>query len=205
MTDNRLSEAFKRHPRPQALNFPETTISPQHVQLVVPTKAALARRSTEAQQSTSPSCISRKRSRAALEPAVLRDTDSSLSMTNERRRLSVKTSSPWREHIRLGVLVQGVQQLIICASSPDRESLCMFKSMKARESNLVFECFPATKHPNLVTVLEASRIHDLVYLKMEYSRHTLEEVLRVSLTMTESHIRVLARSVCVLCDLGEWR
>lgn len=103
---------------------------------------------------------------------------------------------PWDHLKRLGTVIQGKSELIVCMNKDEPQSMSMVKELSRaggglKEANLLRKL----SHPNIVKMIEVFLQDDDVYIELEYCRFTLEEVLSVHVRFEEPHIRLIAQSV----------
>jgi hypothetical protein len=53
-----------------------------------------------------------------------------------------------------------------------------------------------SNHLHVATINQVFESGELMYFRFDYSRFTLEEILNVHLRLDESHLRIIASSVC---------
>lgn len=127
-------------------------------------------------------------------PAATTDNDSELGTPLPCPEIVVNyEQSPWQTFTRLGELVQGKQRHIVCIRKHIMRETYMFKA-----SNLSLtkaELLKSLTHPNLLSIRHVFIHNHIVYVGMVYTRHTLEEILHVHLSLEESHIQAIAQSV----------
>ena len=196
----RWQEIFVRAPRPQEPSLPH-----------VPTKVRLA------QQINAGEASSRTPLSIPL-PTYKRKTSEDFSRENQAELLSrptkrmrplgestinhdraplviMRMQSPWQTVKRLGVFKQGSTRWTICAPKEDFLDLIMFEELDKKAGITKFNLLKNLSHPNIIKLKHAF-IHDnLVYLGLEYCRHTVQELIHVHIPLEEYHIRVLAKSV----------
>ncbi|KAF1347676.1 hypothetical protein BDV97DRAFT_415663 [Delphinella strobiligena] len=101
--------------------------------------------------------------------------------------------SPWDDYMRLGELVQGKQRHVVGIPRIGDQTLHMFKKVLAANRKRVD--LLAIEHPNIATIRQIFAEEHAIYLHMEYTRHTLEEMIYVHLPLKEAHIRIIAQSI----------
>jgi serine/threonine protein kinase len=101
--------------------------------------------------------------------------------------------SPWAAINRLGNLVQGEHQWHVGLS---KGKLTMLRKSELEAGRQLLEKVKLLAHPSISKLEDVFEDKTSLYFRFEYSRFTLEEILNVHLRLDESHIQMIACSVC---------
>ena len=83
----------------------------------------------------------------------------------------------------------------MCAPKEDFLDLIMFEELDKKAGTTKFDLLKNLSHSNIIKLKHAFINDNLVYLGLEYCRHTVQELIHVHIPLEEYHIRVLAKSV----------
>lgn len=114
---------------------------------------------------------------------------------DEKRRALLQTvnESPWTMLTRHGELLQGKSVRSICVS---QGKLVMIKEIASIAGRRQLEMSKKlSEHSHVSTIQKAFEAENLIYVQLEYSKYTLEEILNVHICLEEAHIRVIASAV----------
>jgi hypothetical protein len=114
----------------------------------------------------------------------------------------VLPKSNWVEHVKLGTLVQGGRESLVCCSRKDQR-LFMLKDI-GRERDSHVDTIATLQHRHVALASFHIDTESTSYIAFQYTRHTLEELLHIHVTMDECHIRAIALPVRS-ADRGECR
>ncbi|KAM0714190.1 hypothetical protein Q7P37_009237 [Cladosporium fusiforme] len=101
--------------------------------------------------------------------------------------------STWVDYVKLGTLVQGGRELLVCYSR-NNQRLFMLKDVSVG-ANSCMEKLATLRHRHIVLASFFIDLESTSYMAFEYTCHTLEELLHTHVTMNEDHIRAIALPV----------
>ncbi|KAA8613256.1 Pkinase domain containing protein [Pyrenophora tritici-repentis] len=106
--------------------------------------------------------------------------------------------SPWKTLVRQGNLVQGKYVWSICVY---KSQLVLVKEMTIQAGRDELEKMKKlSDHPHVSTIRQAFETESSLFLQLEYSRYTLEEVLNVHTRLEEPHIPNFEESIQVTTE-----
>lgn len=112
-----------------------------------------------------------------------------------RDTVKIEERTPWEDFAQLGVLVQGAEQSLVGMPRAGPPVVYMFKKLHQSVGRPLLQRFQDFKHHNIVQIKHVFAHDSDIYLGMDYLRFTLEEVVHVHLPFTETHVRLLGKSV----------
>ena len=101
--------------------------------------------------------------------------------------------SPWKTLARQGNLVQGKYVWSICVY--ERQLVLIKETPIQTGRDELEKVKKLSNHLHVSTIIQAFQTETSLFLQLEYSRYTLEEVLNVHICLEELHIRMIASSV----------
>ena len=111
----------------------------------------------------------------------------------EQDKVPVKTSA-WVDFIRLGKLVQGDCETLVCSQRDSKATLFMFKLVQGRE-RFDLKRVLDLRHPNILMARHIIESDVDTHIGFDYFRYTLEEALNVHLAPQEAHVHAIAAAV----------
>jgi hypothetical protein len=194
---------FKRHSRAQGVTLVDTARSrPLTTQELIPPPPALSkegahRRSRVLNVRQTPSWISSERGLAVSPKASTSDSipeQAQRPATPPRQvEAAVIPRSTWVDCVKLGTLVQGGRELLVCCTR-NNPRLFMLKDVGCEVENCV-EKIAMLQHRHIALASFFIDTESTSYVAFSYTRYTLEELLHIHVTMDESHIRAVALPV----------
>jgi len=197
---------FKRHSRAQGVALIDTVRSkPSTTEELSPppptlSKEGTRRRSRVLNVRQTPSWVPSERGLAVL-PEVSKSDSGSQQVQRpaappRQVQTAVVPNSTWVDCIKLGTLVQGGRELLICRSRKDQR-LFMLKDVGCEVKNRT-ENIATLQHRHIALASFRVDTESTSYIAFLYARYTLEELLHTHVTMEESHIRAVALPVRVI-------
>lgn len=116
---------------------------------------------------------------------------------------SLVPKSTWVDYVKLGTLVQGGRELLVCCSRKDQR-LFMLKDVGIGANSRV-EKISTLQHRHIVLASFFIDSESTSYMAFEYTRHTLEELLHTHVKMNEDHIRAIALPVMSIDRERSWQ
>jgi hypothetical protein len=125
-------------------------------------------------------------------------TKAALLERSLRKQKAISTD-PWSTLLLQGDLVQGGSRWHLCIHDG---IMTLLKSADVDSGKRELEKLKMlSNHPHVTTVKQVFESGGLMYFRFDYSRFTLEEILNVHLRLDESHLRIIASSVCAPMSL----
>jgi hypothetical protein len=197
---------FKRHSRAQGIALIDTLrskpLTTQELSPPPPTlsKEGARRRSRVLNVRQTPSWVPSERG-SAVSPGVSKPDNGSQQAERpaappRQVQTAVVPNSTWVDCIKLGTLVQGGRELLICRSRNDQR-LFMLKDVGSELKNRM-ENIATLQHRHIALASFRVDTESTSYIASPYTRYTLEELLHTHVTMEESHIRAVALPVRVI-------
>lgn len=171
---NPLEKAFQRHSRAQqaSVSLPEAQAPKQRLSRI---------------QST-PSWV----------PPVPTVPHRDLGKLGRQDKVPAKQSE-WLDFLRLGNLVQGESEALICYERDRKSTMFMFKLVEKRNSagteDAKFKQTLKLRHTNIVAARHVIESAVGTHVGFDYFRFTLEEVLGVHMLLEEAHLHTIATAV----------
>lgn len=194
---------FKRHSRAQGITLVDTVRSrpttPLEVSQPPPTlpREGALRRSRVLNVRQTPSWIQSKG--PAVEPSktgipsnVAKEVER-LPTPPRKAETTVVPRSNWVDYVKLGTLIQGGRESLICCSRNDQR-LFMLKNV-GRDGNSHVEMIALLEHRHVALASFHIDTESTSYIAYQFTRHTLEELLHIHVTMDECHVRAIALPV----------
>lgn len=114
-----------------------------------------------------------------------------------RKKKAISTD-PWKTLLLQGELIQGRTRWHLCIHEG---IMALLKSADIDSGKRELEKIKMlSSHPHVATVNQVFESEGLMYFRFDYSRYTLEEILNVHMRLDESHLRIIASSVCAHAD-----
>jgi hypothetical protein len=197
---------FKRHSRAQGIALIDTLrskpLTTQELSPPPPTlsKEGARRRSRVLNARQTPSWVPSKRG-LAVSPEVSKPDSGSQQVERpaappRQVQTAAVPNSTWVDCMKLGILVQGGRELLICRSRNDQR-LFMLKDVGSEVKNRM-ENIVTLQHRHIALASFRVDTESTSYIAFSYTRYTLEELLHTHVTMEESHIRAVALPVRVI-------
>jgi hypothetical protein len=197
---------FKRHSRAQGIALIDTLRSkPSTTQELSPppptlSKEGVRRRSRVLNVRQTPSWVPSERG-LAVSPEVSKPDSGAQQVERpaappRQVQTAIVPNSTWVDCIKLGTLVQGGRELLICRSRNDQR-LFMLKDVGSELKNRM-ENIATLQHRHIALASFRVDTESTSYIASPYTRYTLEELLHTHVTMEESHIRAVALPVRVI-------
>lgn len=121
-------------------------------------------------------------------------TKAALLERSIRKKKEISTD-PWKTLALQGELIQGRSRWHLCIHEG---VMTLVKSVDIESGRQELEKIKKlSNHPHVATIGQVFESDQLMYFRFEYSRFTLEEILNVHLCLDESHLRIIASSVCL--------
>jgi hypothetical protein len=194
---------FKRHSRAQGVTLIDAARSrPSTTQELSPPPPTLSkegahRRSRALNVRQTPSWISSERGLAVSSKADTFDSVSEqaqhLATSPRLTEAAVVPTLTWVDCVKLGTLVQGGRELLICCNR-DNQRLFMLKDVGCGVKTCV-DRIGMLQHRHIALASFVIDTETTSYVAFAYTRYTLEELLHIHVTMNESHIRAVALPV----------
>jgi hypothetical protein len=118
----------------------------------------------------------------------------SRKLPNDGNNSNTVEQSTWLDFIRLGKLVQGESEVLVCTRRENQSRLLMFKWV-GEDMDKVVEQSLAFNNPNVVVARYVVSSDMGTHVAYDYVRFTLSEALSVHMAMEEVHVRAIAISV----------
>ena len=194
-----LDLAFKRHSRAQAAARPFAPAKLATLENVLPRENSIrrprvlnAQRTPSWVRSTAPSAIVK----APPSPLEALPAQQLLPTTPvQANKRSIRPEFRWIDHIKLGTLVQGGQELLVCCS---RQGQMFMLKRIGYEIDEQRERIASLSHRHIAVMSCFVATETVSYVAFSYVRFTLEELLCVHIAMEEIHVRAVASAVCTL-------
>lgn len=115
------------------------------------------------------------------------------------QRQKAIAKDPWTSLLLQGDLVQGKSRWHLCIHDG---TMALLKSVDIDSGKQELEKLKMlSNHSHVATINQVFESEELMYFRFDYSRFTLEEILNVHLRLDESHLRIIASSVCAVVTL----
>lgn len=115
------------------------------------------------------------------------------------QRQKAIAKDPWTSLLLQGDLVQGKSRWHLCIHDG---TMALLKSVDIHSGKQELEKLKMlSNHSHVATINQVFESEELMYFRFDYSRFTLEEILNVHLRLDESHLRIIASSVCAVVTL----
>jgi len=194
---------FKRHSRAQGIALIDTLRSkPLTTQELSPPPPTLSKegaccRSRVLNVRQTPSWVPSERG-STVSPGVSKPDSGSQQAERpaappRQVQTAVVPNSTWVDCIKLGTLVQGGRELLICRSC-NNQRLFMLKDISCEVKNRT-ENIATLQHRHIALASFWVDTESTSYIAFSYTRYTLEELLHTHVTMEESYIRAVALPV----------
>lgn len=111
-----------------------------------------------------------------------------------QRKKDTSTDDPFRFLNVQGELIQGRSRWHLCIHEG---VMALVKSVDVDSGQRELEKTKnLSNHPHVATISQVFESEQLMFFRFEYTRFTLEEILNVHLCLDETHLRIIASSVC---------
>lgn len=177
-----VEKVFKRHSRPQLPVVPSPSRRP----------LTIGSRSEPSWKSSHVRAVKQK-AREPAQPGKLEEVHEEIR--EEIREDAVERAveeSEWVSFIRLGTLIQGSSELIICHRRDAGTALYMFREI---EHDTLVKRALNLRHSSLATPKFSIDSAAGRYLGFEYLRFSLQELVKTAMRMEERHLQTVVRSV----------
>jgi hypothetical protein len=201
-----LDLAFKRHSRAQVAGVRETAkplFAPVKLAApdnALPRESSLIRRPRVLNAQCTPSWLRSPASSAivreppsATEELPVQQSTSTIPVQKRRERTIPQFQ--WIDHIKLGTLIQGGRELLICCS---RQGQMFMLKRISYEVDAHRERIASLSHRHIAVMSFFIATETVSYVAFPYVRFTLEELLYVHVAMEEVHVRTVASAVSTI-------
>jgi serine/threonine protein kinase len=111
------------------------------------------------------------------------------------RKIKEISTDPWKSLALQGELIQGRSKWHLCIHEG---VMVLVKRVDIESGRGELEKIKKlSNHPHIATISQVFESEQSMFFRFEYSRFTLEEILNVHLCLDESHLRIIASSVCL--------